>query len=516
MRAEIQRYAKYAGQAGLGLLILGTIAHEVTTDETVIPLALLVAGGILLAVSAAFNFRELIAITRRRSARHGANALLLAVFFTASLVIVQAISLRNSRHFDLTRNQRFTLAEQTLRLIETVRDDLNVTGFYRSGSAEIPRVMGLLDQYAQHNRHIRYEIIDPDQRPHVAQEMNARLGEAVVTYQDRSKTVKGIDEEKLTNAILQVTRERIKTVYFVGGHSEKDIADRSTSGYAAARVGLEAENYFVGTLSLLPIEQVPVDCAVLVLAGPRYEYVENEITMIRDYLAQGGSVLFMLDPQRDLPGVESLLRPFQLSLANAVVLDELVVDAGERMFDARTAKIRRYVAHPITRGFRAVTMFPMCAVVRVDDQTIDPRVSAQYLAFSEESAWGETDPESFERGQAVRDDTDFLGRQAVAAVASRDVAGHTRRRGRVVLFGDSDFAANSFFGVLGNGDLFLNSINFLAEQEDLIAVRPKPGLGDRVFITASQGRFVFALCIVLLPLSVLSVGTVIFSRRRNR
>jgi ABC-type uncharacterized transport system involved in gliding motility auxiliary subunit len=210
---------------------------------------------------------------------------------------------------------------------------------------------------------------------------------------------------------------------------------------------------------------------------------------------------------------------------NVALFDELViVEAGEEVFDATVTKIRRYERHPITRDFRVITLYPMARPVRITPEGEDKTVSAQYLSFTEESAWGETDLSAFRVGRAVRDTSDVQGPLPVALVAEKMIGGTDstgqappgpEKSSKIVVIGDSDFITNSFYGVLGNGDFFINAVNYLAEEEDLLVIRSKKGPGDRIFITASQGRLVFVLCLILLPLSVVSTGTYLFVKKRK-
>ncbi|MBI4720776.1 MAG: hypothetical protein HY770_06075, partial [Chitinivibrionia bacterium] len=128
---------------------------------------------------------------------------------------------------------------------------------------------------------------------------------------------------------------------------------------------------------------------------------------------------------------------------------------------------------------------------------------------------------AYKKGTAARGETDVQPPVPLAAISAQKApagseTGDAGAGGKLVLFGDSDFAANASFRVSGNADFFMNTIHFLAEEKDLIAIRPKQGLGDRIFLTASQGRLVFLLSVILLPLSIITFGSALFLRRRRR
>jgi ABC-type uncharacterized transport system involved in gliding motility auxiliary subunit len=263
------------------------------------------------------------------------------------------------------------------------------------------------------------------------------------------------------------------------------------------------------------VRDVPADCAVLLLPGPREDYFQDEVAAIDRYLRRGGAALFMLDPRFDFTRLSTALSRYHLRLIDAVILDDLVLDAGDRVFDVTVAKVRRYERHPITRGFNFVTMYTRARPVQIVPDSTAIGVSAQYLAITDEEAWGETDMSSFTVGQATRDGSDLAGPLPIAAVSTfSPTIADSARASRVVVVGDSDFASNGFYGVLGNADFFQNIVAFLAEDENLIRIRPKDSLGDSVYISAPQGRMVFAVCIVLVPLATLMIGAFVVVRRR--
>lgn len=517
--------SRFVALAGLALLAVGLMVHSLGSFRGTA--ALFVSGGVLIAAAAALNFRAVAAFSKTRSARHGANSLLVTILFTAILVVVQAISVRNTHRYDLTRNKRFTLSEQTVNLLERVRGEVKITGFFKRNTSRRQEAEDLLGLYAARNDEIRYELVDPDQKPHIADVMRAGDGDVIVEHKSKRRVLDVMSEEKLTNAIMLVTREEQKAIYFVTGHDEKDLSSRDRHGYQQVKLALEEQGYVARELSLVEAGEIPNDCTVLVIAGPKRPYLKSEAEKISTYLDAGGNAMFLLDPRRPVPLIQEILGRYRVALDDLALLDEfVVVDAGDQIYDATVTKIRRYEKHAITKDFRVITLYPMARPVRIvpDPGRTDAAVSAQYLAVTERSAWGETDLDGFRAGTASRDTTDVQGPLPVSLAAEREIvpedtrvrkAPSERNYSRIVVVGDSDFIANSFFGLLGNGDFFLNAVSYLAEDDDLIEIRAKKGLGDQIFITVNQGRLIFALCLILLPLSVVSTGVYVFLKKRK-
>ena len=488
-----------------------------TNPEPATTRTLLLAGAVLLVAYGGLNIRAIIAFFSKRSSRYGANMAMMIVLFVCIVVIVQALSVRHSRRFDVTRNKRFSLADQTLNILGSLENDVELYGFFKQASPERDRVQNLFDQYAHTTNRIRYELIDPDRSPTRTSEMDVKTYDTIVIqYGDRREQIASITEEALTNGILKITRDVRKVVCFVIGHGEKDPYSEKPSGYSIMREAIESQNYEVRILSLFDEPVVPEDCQLLVVAGPTQDYFDSEIAKVTGYLTVGKNALFLLDPQRSFPNLETLLVRYRVMLEN-----DVVIDPYSRIFGTEytVPVVTQYVDHPITRDIDVATFFPMARSVRLAPPDI-PGVTAQYLARTGKTAWGETDLEAVQYGEAARGEEDSSGPVSIAMIASKKYQdGMPSEIGAdestSVVFGDSDFADNSAFRVSGNGDLLLNVVNFLAEEEDLIAIRPKPALGDQLLLTAAQGRLIFLISVVLLPLSVLGFGVSVFVNRRK-
>lgn len=513
--------AQVWGFAGLGLIILGAILYGINSPHRSLALGSLVAGLLLFAGFVILSIENVKAFARRRASRYGANMVIMIVLFTCIMAIIQTLSVRHARRFDLTKNKRFSLAPQTTKLLDHLDKDVQIYAFYKKGSPGRRKAEDLIAQYAFKSKRIHYEFVDPDHKPQLAREMGiTSYGTTVVKCVPKKELITDLTEEKLTNALVKVTRELAKAIYFVGGHGEKDPSSREAHGLSILKEEIEKQNYLVKKLSLFEVESVPSDCYLLVVAGPSKDFFQGEIDKIKAYLDQGRNALFMIEPRTDLPNLAKLVGGYGIELDNDVIIDPI-----SRLFggDYTVPVVTNYERHPITKGFNVASFFPTARSVRLAEKD-DLKLTTQYLAKTGKSAWGETDLERYARGQASRDPVDISPPVSIAAIASREVevpdtsgAGGTKRlESKIVVIGDSDFADNSSFRVSGNADFLMNTVNFLAEEKDLVAIRPKQGLGDRLFLTASQGRLIFLLCVIVLPLGIITFGTSLFIRRRKR
>jgi ABC-type uncharacterized transport system involved in gliding motility auxiliary subunit len=511
-----QRTSVIFGVTGLVLLVIGTTLWSTRAAAVGAGTPLMVAGLAALVVTAAINHRALFAFSRTRKARYGANAILMTVFFVAIVVVVQAIAVRNSPRFDLTRNHRYTLAGQSLRILENLDSDVTVTAFFRRNSSQREVALDLLDLYTQRSPRISVDVVDPDREPQIAKEKGASYDQVVFECGDRDRVVDHLTEEQFTNALLQVSRGAFKSVYFVTGHGEYGATSTEPTGYAAAARALTGQGYLVQELTLLDVDEVPADCEVLVVDGPFKRFLSDETERIDLYLRRGGAAMFLLEPWLDLPNLYGLLEDYGIALPECEIVESVTVNDNGQDFGPRWTKVLRYQPHPITDGFRAATFYPTARPVQIVAPENDVRFDGSYLAISSNTAWGEVDRESFHEGTASRDGEDIAGPLPVAVAMRRTFgSGDDRTVARMAVFGDADFANNANYGLLGNADFFQNTIAWLAGDEDLIAIRPREGIRDRVYITASQGRLIFALCVFLLPLSVVGAGATVFFRNRK-
>jgi ABC-type uncharacterized transport system involved in gliding motility auxiliary subunit len=453
----------------------------------------------------------------KRSTRYGVNMLLMILIFLGIIIFIEAISIRHHKRIDLTEDSRYSLSQQSRQVLSSLQKDVKATAFYKEGQRDKDSIRDLLDQFVYHSKRFKFEFIDPDRNPVKANKYKIdSYGTIVVESNGRQEKVYMGDEEKITNAILKATSDKKKTIYFVKGHGENEILDFGKDGYSAAKMALEDENYYVKELFLLR-EDMPPDASLLVISGPKKDFFEPEIEKIETYIEKGGRVLFMIDPY-----TSSRIKEF-LKKYSVILGDDIIVDVLSRLFgaDYLTPVVSNYRYHPITKDFNIASFFPVSRSVEVDKETKEG-ISAEILVSTGDGSWSETDKKSIEEGKPAFDDKkDRKGPIPVAAVVtienkSKGEDDKKTRKASLVVFGDSNFANNTYFRLSGNGDLFLNTIGWLAEEGELIAIRKKRKNISPVVLTRFQGKVVFWSSVIFLPLTVLLIGVVVFQKRRKK
>ncbi len=510
------------GPIGLALILIGGVTYGILYTSGWIALLPLLTGLGLTVVSIALNQRATGTESSIRSARFGFHAGISIVFLAAILIFLQTLSARHSSRVDTTMNRRFSLSSQTEKILTGLSQEITFTCFFKETTPGKTELEDLLEEYQNINHLVSYQFINPDKNPIAARRYEIKsYGTVVVESGDMEEKILEITEEKLTNTILKVTREVKKVIYFISGHGERSIDDDDTSGFSAIKEAITVENYEVKELQTLREEKIPDDCEVLVIAGPEKDLFQAEHDMIAGYLTAGGKVLILLEPILDLPLLYSIATSYGIKIGNDLIIDRFGrVLAGNFL----TPVVNQYGDHPITDGFRLPSFFPQTrSVTRIEDTSDD--VTVGILASTGNSAYAETNIDAIidEGKTQFEEESDIAGPIDIAIVATKEVepspmdepTGLQKQNSSVVVFGDADFASNAYLNLSGNRDLVMNTINWLAEEEDLIAIRPKDTFMQPVILTARQGRIAFWLPVIGLPAIVGALGVAVAIHRRR-
>ena len=507
MKIDRRQLFKHIGLAGLLLLVAGYLRYSI--QETMGPLnkGLLIAGGAMVVAGVVLNWTSIRAYFRRRSARLGANTAAITGGFVVILGLLNFVGYRHHKRVDLTTEKLYSLSDQTRKIASGLQKDVRIIKFDKRDDTEL---RDLVKEYRDASHRITYERVDPEVSPELAKQYNVTTrGEAVVVSGDRSEHLQGQTEQELTNAILKVTRDKLKSICFVEGHNEKQLTSPAAEGYQTVDRLMKNENYQTRTVNLVTSNQVPSDCDVLVEAGPKQALFPQEAEMVGKYLDGGGKVMFLIDPDTD-PGLADLLKKWDTGLGDDIVVD---VSGVGRLFGTGPAVplVRDYGSHPVTKDLsNGMTFFPLARSVSTAGGSSD--VSTTELLKTSEDSWAETDMNELKTGRVKFDEgKDKKGPVNLGVAASKKVG---EKEARLVVIGDSDFATNNFVRLQSNGDLFMNAISWLAQDEDLISIRPKDQTNRSVTMTASQQSTFFWLTLLFMPGVVLASGIYMWWKRR--
>lgn len=432
----------------------------------------------------------------------------IAVVLAGALAAGNYVAAKKKVSWDLTKAGLFTLAEDTTRTLQGLKDEVKVTAYFGSADPEFGGVKEMLDRYQKQSEKLVVEYVDPEKEPQRAKaaSITAQGPRIVFAHGATEARANDASEESLTNALVKVLRTSEKRVYFTTGHGEADLKDENTEvGYARIAKKLEDEGLRSATVNLLG-GSIPDDAAALAIVGPRRAFMEPEVEAISAWLDKGGRLFVALEPGFVDPQLERLLEDW-----GVIFEDSLVVDPLSKLMGGGDAVpvVQQYAEHDITKGFGLTTVFPSARPV-ISRGDADPRPTI--LALTNPTAWGETD---YRTGNAQFDEGERRGALGLVAIVSKKKDG-AEAESRIVAAGDADFVNNKFLAAAGNADLFLNSMNWLASQEARITIRPKMREASHLMLTDGDARFLNFFSISAMPMLILAAGLSVWLVRRSK
>jgi ABC-type uncharacterized transport system involved in gliding motility auxiliary subunit len=525
------------------LILAGLFYYYITGKFESFSIITIVAGAGIGAIFFVRFFDDVVRKITKRKVKAGVNSTIITVVVLALVVVLYLILMNHTKRVDLTQAKRFSLSEQTIKILERLEGPVKAHAFY-SKQQDASSITELFTEYKYHYKDFEFEIIDPDLNPGLVEDMGIEeYGDVVLSYKDKTEEVKSKNEEGLTNALIKLSEVEVKKVYFITGHGERSTDDYSKDGYDKIKAAIKTENFDVEELLLLRAEKVPEDCAVLISAGPKLDYEPHELDLIEDYLLEGGRIVFLIDPgerEDHLINIQMFLERYGIVLGNDVIIDPFSrVLSGDFFMPV----INSYTYNPITRDFDLATFFRFARSVGAKESD-DTRIFARQVASTGEASWAEKDLITLLSGEGAEfnegiDEKGPVGIIAYSAInlydetaedsemAEEEEAGGEPGGGPleddeekpveeafIFVAGDSDFITNAMYQTQGNKDLFLNTINYLSDRGDLITIRPKQQDSVYLTLTSKQGRIAFFIIMIIIPLFVIFVGIYVNIQRR--
>jgi ABC-type uncharacterized transport system involved in gliding motility auxiliary subunit len=558
---------KYLYLPGIILAIAGIVANLLTNQWSPLYISLLAAGTIVLIAWVILNFSSVRTFWQRRSTQIGTNALVATLAVLVILGLINFLVWRSPVRIDLTENQIFTLSPQTQEIVQTLQKPLKVWVFDRDPNSVDKE---LLQTYRRYNANFEFEFVDPDARLGLAKQFNVKsLGDVYLEYGDKKQLVQSLrvanqreplSEMKLSSAIEKIQRDRIQNIYFLQGHGEPQL-NTTQGGLSEATEALKNKGYQVEGLNLGESAAIPPDTDAIAIVSPKRKLLPGEVEVLKNYSDRGGNLLLAIDPSAD-PGLEPILKEWGVQLDPRVVID--ASGAGSAIgLGPEIPVITQYGNHPITQDFKnGISLYP---VARPVSTVKVPGVEAVALLVTNDKMWAESDLTSneikFDEGKDIPGPVDLgvaLTRTlakttnpspspaspaspAPSSSPSPPISASPRPRvpasspspspttsnaepeknqppkteAKLVVFGNGTFATNGWFEQQLNGDVFLNSIQWLASSEEQpLSIRPKEPKNRRINLTHLQAEMISWLSLVIFPLLGLLLAGLTWWKRR--
>jgi len=441
----------------------------------------------------------------------GVNFVIYGLIVIALIVLVNWFVNNHDKRWDMTPNKKYSLSEQTRKILKDLSKDVTIYAFDRERSfGERRDVLGM---YISASNRLKVKYVDPDRQPALAKEFGVRsYGTIVVSAGDRHMESQGDTEEGITNALVRVLKGQ-RTACFVGSHGQRNLDGTERDGYDRFKKQLSNENYQTQTIPLMQKPEIPADCTMVVVAGPQDDYLPPEIDAINKYLHDGGRVLAMLDAGVELPNLTKLLDDLGVKTRSDLVIDENPV---AQIFGTEPYMplIVKYGTNPIVQPLNGrATLFPLSRSFEVGKDS-KPGVTVDSLCDTSGDSYDVTDWNPKIKEIRFRAGKDLKGPFSVAAAGSLSEGGEKKAAGRFVALGTSLIAANSFLNFQSNRDFIMNSINWLSADEDLISIRATPPESQHLSMNAEQMRRVLILGVFGIPLLIVLAGVLVWWERR--
>ncbi len=443
-----------------------------------------------------------------RQAKQGAQAGVYVIVVIGILGVGNWLAKDYNKTLDVTANKRFTLSDQTKKVVGDLKKEVNV--YYFEKSDHYDQARDLFDRYHNLSSNFKVNYVDPDKKPDVARIEGMRnFGEIIIDSGVKKETAKALTEEELTGALIRSLKSGTRTVCFVEGSGEHRVSDTTREGYSTFKEALEKNNYKTQVISLIEKPDVPKECNIVIVGGPKRDYLQPAADALKTYVAGGGNAVVNFDAVLDLPdqkmgdtpNLSALVAGWGVTMKGDVLID---LGSASRLFGQLSPVVGSYESHPITRvmGDNA-SVFPLA-------RGLEAKSPAEKLFSTSDGSFSLTNPKLPMKEADL--DKGAKGPFAVGAAAK---IGTGNTAGRVVVLGSSNWIANFIMSApIANRDLSLNVMNWLTSDEELISIRPKEPEDRRLSVTAGGLRGLFFFSIIGLPLFVILTGVSVWWRRR--
>ncbi len=435
------------------------------------------------------------------------------LLFIALLVLLAWLSQRYPITIDMSSNQRNSLSQETVRLLENVDAEIEVTLFITPINERKPTLEKLFERYRHLQPNIHVESLNPELHPDLLREHDIRYdGEVLLEYGGRNEKINQINETNVSNAIQRLLRQGERWLVFLQGHGERNPYGEANHDYSLFATQLAGKGYTVEDLTLSQIGSIPDNTDVLVLASPQVALLPGEIRLLQEYIDRGGNFLWFADPEQAVDGLEMLGESLASGFVPGIIADPNSQIMGLERIDF--VLIGEYPRHPITNNLNSLSLFPKAQGIEFYG---DENWQRQNFLQSDIRSWNETGDIDGDVYQGDNDD-EISGPLTIGmslARSQQDANGQLFEQ-RAVIVGDADFLANSYLGNGSNLDIGINLINWLSHDDRLISISPRPAPDTRLELTSNEQLAIAAFFLLLLPLGLLISGLRIWLKRRKR
>jgi ABC-type uncharacterized transport system involved in gliding motility auxiliary subunit len=451
---------------------------------------------------------------KARQTKFAAYTAVYVLIVLAVIGVANFLANRYNKTYDATASKQFTLSDQTIKIAKGLKQDVTIS--YWDQPTQFQAARDLLDRYKNLSSRIdvQYQDVEKNRTKAIAAGVTRR-GAVLVDTGTKHQEAKSLSEEEVTGALVRALKTGDRLACFVTGAGEHALDDAERNGYGNLKTLIESNNYKTQTVNLFQKPELPKECTMLVVGGPSRDYLQPEVDAIKNFVEKGGRAILMLDPPLkfakenidDNAALSAVLAGWGVTLDKNLVLDTSGVGQIYGL-GPEIALISNYSTQPIVREMKRLSAgFPITRALEIkngDSTTVEKLFETSDDAFA---------TANLAASEIKQSPSDKKG-PFVLGAAGTFKGGTEGGGGRFVVTGSSSWVSNAYLRIGGNRDLFLNMMNWLSADEDLISIRPKEPEDRRLNMNRNQMALVFYSSVLGIPLLILAAGVSVWWKRR--
>ncbi len=454
-------------------------------------------------------------VTAKTRLQSRLNSIVMVCLLTVILGLLAWFSNKHTVEYDWTATGRHTLSEASRNLLVKMPGQIEVTSYARENSLLRDAIKKFIGKYQSHKPNIVLRFVNPDAVPDEVRNLGISVdGEIIVRYQDRSEHVKSDSEQVFTNALQRLARNQERWIAFIEGHGERNALGDANHDLGEWVKQLFNQGYRVQPINIGETQAIPDNTGVLVLAGPRIDYLPGELEIILKYINAGGNLLWLHDPG-PLYKLDALTEEFSLNFYQGIVIDY----AGQLIGinDPGIALVTKtlYSPHAITEGFEFTTLFPNAGAIEILETN---KWTAKPVLGTGDHTWNET--AKLEGAVEFNDDSDTQGPLTIGLSLERDIEIEegdelVTKQQRIVVIGDGDFLSNTYLANSGNNELGTRIINWLSSDDEFISIPPRIANDSQLNMSSTVLGIIGIGFLFVMPAVLIVIGITIGIRRKK-
>jgi len=475
--------------------------------------------------------------------RIGANVILQIAMFFLIVAMLNYLSFNHYRRWDFSRDRKYSLGEQTRRLLGGLKKEVDLKVFFAGNSDIANDVAALAKEYADASRKkINIEVVNPYLNLTRARELASqfKLGDqenvVIVSCEGHTKLINAADmadyepsfnplekprlktfkgEQAITGALIEVTEQGVNKVYTLGGHGEPSLSEE---GYSALKTYLERQNIALTPLKLTDVDAIPADARLVVLTGPKYDFSEREIGVLEAYWNRQGRLLALLDPASATPN----LRKFFFRLGVAVNDDRVLKTMPMGEFTGVLKEITGdfVPGSPVTKRLQnvgAAFMGVTQSLALHEDRVKEQNIRLAPLIRASKGFWAETNYDLAKGAKIYFDALEDTASPCVAASVEKGALSDERVQvdsSRLIVVGNSAFINDQAL-TTADLDFVLSGVNWLLDRDSLIGIAPKTVRNFTLNLSGKQMNSLATVTMGAIPGTAALLGLIAWLRRRR-